>query len=220
MSAWPDDKDPSVTEEEAPVSEVRRTPPPQRATVALGGTGDTDVPPSERKAICSIRPRRVPNPAAPAAAQESEPLPTPAVDASGRYATSDPAPSFRAAEPPRRSMRQAFLRGNHHAALIEAEKVLAAEPDDEEAASIAIRCRETEEEVLLAILGGPRARFWIEARGDKLRALETDRRSAVLMVMIKGGFTLGDILESCGEGRLRALCLLESLTRRGSIRRQ
>ncbi len=116
-------------------------------------------------------------------------------------------------------MRQSFEAGDHDGALAEADRLLAAVPDDAEALEIASRCRGTLEEVLFALLGGQRATFSVAANGQLLRALKQDERTAFLVRMIEEDFALGDLLEMCGPLKLEALRVLDELFRRGIIRR-
>ncbi len=229
MSAWPDDNDRQHAEEEPePVSQVRPTPPSPRPVVALPSDpdsvarraeADTLVPASERHPIASIVPLSVRVQALRPASNEAHSQPTPELDTHGRYATAGAGAGHPSElDRVRRQMGEAFRTGEHYYALIEAERVLATVPDDPEALRIAARCRPAVEQVLLAVLGGDRARFGVEAWGHQLRALQTNSRTTVLIAMIDSGFSLGEILDTCGERRFEALRTLDTLLRCGSIR--
>ena len=80
--------------------------------------------------------------------------------------TADPSPTSRPAALSRRMMRRAFVADDHVRALAEADALFATGPADEEPTSIAARCRESVEAVLLAVFGGAPAQIWIEAWGS------------------------------------------------------
>ncbi len=114
-------------------------------------------------------------------------------------------------------MRDAFVARDHEAALVAAQRVLALDSASEEARVIAAKCRGTVEEVLVAVLGGPNATYEIAAKGVLARALESDRRTGILAVMIRSDFSLAEILEACGELRLEALRVMDELVRNGTV---
>ena len=114
-------------------------------------------------------------------------------------------------------MRQAFVARDHEAALAAAQRVLALDSASEEARVIAATCRETVEEVLVALLGGQSAVFDIVAKGVLLRALKSEKRTRVLIVLVEIGFNVGEILDICGEMRVEALRVLDELVRNGTI---
>jgi len=115
-------------------------------------------------------------------------------------------------------MRQAFLANDHDAALQAAEQVLARDPQNEEAREFAARCGATVSEVLLAMLGGEGARFEVACSGPIARAFAADPSTSLLAVFIRSGFTLGEILETCGDRRLDVLRVLDRLVGRGVLR--
>ena len=218
MSTRPDDE--SLSEPE-PVSQVRPTTPPSaRLQGVSSSSAEPDAPASGPRSIGAIRMRSIPASSARVAAEDEETASVPRLDPSGRYATDDPAPRSGSPERSRRLMRQAFESCDHDTALAEAEGLLAAVPDDAEAKAIASRCRETVEEVLVALLGGEMTVFEVVVDGLLVQTLRHDPQTAVLVVLIESGFKLGEILDMCGERRVAALRVLDRLVRHGAVGRR
>ncbi len=98
------------------------------------------------------------------------------------------------------------------------QPVRLAELDGSDEARAAATARQPSAEALVAQLGGLASVFEVPADDPCVRALKHDPRTAVLIALIESEFTLGEILDMCGNLWVEALDVLGDLVRGGAIR--
>lgn len=109
---------------------------------------------------------------------------------------------------PLRDMRDRHAMGDFSGALEVAEKILATQPDQEEAFRCAQSCRDVLTDMYASRLGGTHHRAVITMSPDQIRWLSLDHRAGFLLSIIDGVSTIDELLDICGMPRLEALRIL------------
>jgi hypothetical protein len=114
-------------------------------------------------------------------------------------------------------IRECFSLGDYAGALVIADLVLAADPDDQPVREFQAKCRAALEEVY-AFLLGPLDRVPVVAMApEPTGSRAIDSRAGVLLPLIDGVSTLQTIIDVCGMPRLDALRALQDLVQRGTV---
>jgi hypothetical protein len=121
------------------------------------------------------------------------------------------------ADDPIAEMGECFSLGDYSGALVIADLVLAADPDDQPVREFRAKCRAALEDVY-AFLLGPLERIPVvvmlpEHTGNRA----TDHRTGLLLSIIDGSSTLDAILDVCGLPRLDALRIVHDLVQSGIV---
>jgi hypothetical protein len=112
---------------------------------------------------------------------------------------------------PVQDMKDRYAMGDFSGALEVAEKILAGDPDQEEAYRCAQSCRDVLTDMYASRIGGTQQRAVVTMSPDQIRWLSLDHRAGFLLSMIDGVSTVDELLDICGMPRieaLRILCLL------------
>lgn len=112
---------------------------------------------------------------------------------------------------PVQDMKDRYAMGDFSGALEVAEKILAVEPDQEEAYRCSQSCRDVLTDMYASRIGGTQQRAVVTMSPDQIRWLSLDHRAGFLLSMIDGVSTVDELLDICGMPRieaLRILCLL------------
>ena len=117
-----------------------------------------------------------------------------------------------------RLVRQ-YAAKEYAAALTTAERMLRDDPEDPDATGFATGCRVRLEEIHLQALGGRSAVLRLTATGRILKALDADERTSLIVVLVRRGASLGEILDRHGERRLEALLVVTRLVAAGVLAR-
>lgn len=119
---------------------------------------------------------------------------------------------------PLRDMRDRHAMGDFSGALEVAEKILATQPDQEEAFRCAQSCRDVLTDMYASRLGGTHHRAVVTMSPDQIRWLSLDHRAGFLLSMIDGVSTIDELLDICGMPRLEALRILCNLLDQQAVR--
>ncbi|NLE86450.1 MAG: hypothetical protein GX607_08635 [Myxococcales bacterium] len=112
---------------------------------------------------------------------------------------------------PLRDMRDRYATGDFSGALEVAERVLAKNPDQEEAYRCAQSCRDVLADMYASRLGGTHRRASVIMSPDQIRWLSLDHRAGFLLSIIDGVSTVDELLDICGMPKLEALRILCNL---------
>lgn len=119
---------------------------------------------------------------------------------------------------PLHDMRDRHAMGDFSGALEVAEKILATQPDQEEAFRCAQSCRDVLTDMYASRLGGTHHRAVVTMSPDQIRWLSLDHRAGFLLSMIDGVSTIDELLDICGMPRLEALRILCNLLDQQAVR--
>ena len=121
------------------------------------------------------------------------------------------------ADDPIAEMRECFSLGDYSGALVIADLVLAADPDDLPVRELRATCRAALEDVYAFLLGPleriPAVVMLPEHTGNRA----SDHRTGFLLSLIDGSSTLDAILDVCGLPRLDALRIVHDLVKSGNV---
>ncbi len=112
---------------------------------------------------------------------------------------------------PLRDMHDRYATGDFSGALEVAERVLAKDPDQDEAYRCAQSCRDVLADMYASRLGGTHRRAAVIMSPDQIRWLSLDHRAGFLLSIIDGVSTVEELLDICGMPKLEALRILCSL---------
>jgi hypothetical protein len=108
-------------------------------------------------------------------------------------------------------MKDRYAMGDFSGALLLAEGILEANPEDLEAPRYAQSCRDVLTQMYSARLGSPDQIVEVAVPNDQVRWLTLDHRAGFLLSLIDGGSTLDQILDMSGMTRLDALRIMYQL---------
>ncbi len=141
--------------------------------------------------------------------------PTPAAPA----AVTPMAPAFSAQDvDPETEMKDRYAMGDFTGALVVAESLLDANPEDEQAARYAESCRDVLTQMYSARLGPSDQKVVVAVPPDQIRWLSLDHRAGFLLSMIDGTCSIDEILDVSGMARLEAMRILFMLYEQQVIR--
>lgn len=109
---------------------------------------------------------------------------------------------------PVQDMKERYAMGDFSGALEVAEKILATDPDQEDAYRCAQNCRDVLTDMYASRIGGTHQRAVVTMTPDQIRWLSLDHRAGFLLSMIDGVSTIDELLDICGMPRLEALRIL------------
>jgi hypothetical protein len=125
-----------------------------------------------------------------------------------REVSTAPAPE---ADPAARDMRERYAVGDFTGALVIAESILEADPEDLDAKRYAQSCREVLMQMYSARLGALTQVVNIAIPSDQIRWLSLDHRAGFLLSLVDGASSVEELLDICGMPRLDALRILYQL---------
>jgi hypothetical protein len=134
------------------------------------------------------------------------PLSEPRKDPRGLRTSFDSAPADSRGTSQR--MKERFAMGDFSGALALAEGVLREKPRDNEAQSLAMRCREVLVDMYSSRISGLHRVPRIVMGPDQIRWLSLDHRAGFLLSMIDGTSPVDDLLDVSGMQRVDALKIL------------
>ncbi|HET7545037.1 MAG TPA: hypothetical protein VFK05_34460 [Polyangiaceae bacterium] len=108
-------------------------------------------------------------------------------------------------------MKHRYAMGDFSGALVHAEAILSANPDDLEAPRYAQSCRDVLTQMYSARLGSLDQHVAVAVPSDQIRWLTLDHRAGFLLSLIDGGITIDQILDISGMPRLDALRIMYQL---------
>jgi hypothetical protein len=108
-------------------------------------------------------------------------------------------------------LRGRYATGDFSGALLIAEAILEASPENEEARRCAERCGEVLAQMYVARLGSTQRRLRVAVPADQIRWLSLDHREGFLLSLAESGSTVEEVLDMCGMPRLEALRILLGL---------
>ena len=108
-------------------------------------------------------------------------------------------------------MRDRYAMGDFSGALEVADRILASNPDQEEAYRCAQSCRDVLTDMYASRIGGTHQRALVVMSPDQIRWLSLDHRAGFLLSTIDGISTVDELLDICGMPRLEALRILCTL---------
>jgi hypothetical protein len=114
-------------------------------------------------------------------------------------------------EDPSREMSERFESGDYSGALELAELILAAEPDNLEAAEYGEDCRSTLEAMLVSKLGSVERVPTPLMSPSQMRWLSIDHRAGFILSLADGVASIDQILDVCGMPKLDALRIIDEL---------
>jgi len=109
------------------------------------------------------------------------------------------------------AMKDRYAMGDFSGALVIAEGILEANPDDLEAPRYAQSCRDVLTQMYSARIGSLDQRVAVAVPSDQIRWLTLDHRAGFLLSLIDGGITVDQILDISGMTRLDALRIMYQL---------
>ncbi len=140
--------------------------------------------------------------------------PTPAAPA----AVTPMAPALSSQDDPETEMKDRYAMGDFTGALVVAESLLDANPEDEQAARYAESCRDVLTQMYSARLGPSDQTVVVAVPPDQIRWLSLDHRAGFLLSMIDGTSSIDEILDVSGMARLEAMRILFMLYEQQVIR--
>ena len=108
-------------------------------------------------------------------------------------------------------MKDRYAMGDFSGALVIAESILEADPDDLDAPRYAQNCRDVLTQMYSARLGSLDQIVAVAVDSDQIRWLTLDHRAGFLLSLIDGGSTVDQILDISGMKRLDALRIMYQL---------
>jgi hypothetical protein len=108
-------------------------------------------------------------------------------------------------------MKDRYAMGDFTGALVIAESILENDPQHQEAALCAERCREVLTQMYAARLGRLSQTVAVAIPTEEIRWLSLDHRAGFLLSLVDGSLTLEEILDISGMSRLDALRLMFTL---------
>ena len=111
-------------------------------------------------------------------------------------------------DPAVRDMKERYAVGDFTGALVIAESVLEADPQDAEARRYAQSCRDVLMQMYAARLGSLDQIVTVAIPSDQIRWLSLDHRAGFLLSLVDGSSSLEELLDICGMLRLDALRIL------------
>jgi hypothetical protein len=108
-------------------------------------------------------------------------------------------------------MKDRYAMGDFTGALVVAEGLLEANPDDLDAQRYAQSCRDVLTQMYSARLGSLGQRVSVAVPGDQIRWLSLDHRAGFVLSLIDGSSTVEELLDISGMNRLDALRILYTL---------
>jgi hypothetical protein len=108
-------------------------------------------------------------------------------------------------------IKDRYAMGDYSGALVTAESILEAEPDQPEATRYANRCRQVLLDMYSARIGTLTQVASVAVPPDQIRWLSLDHRAGFLLSLIDGHSTLEEVLDISGMPRLEALRILYGL---------
>jgi hypothetical protein len=108
-------------------------------------------------------------------------------------------------------LKDRYAMGDFSGALVIAERILEASPDDPEAPRYAQSCRDVLTQMYSARLGSLDQRVTVAVPSDQIRWLTLDHRAGFLLSLVDGGITVDQILDISGMPRLDALRIMYQL---------
>jgi hypothetical protein len=108
-------------------------------------------------------------------------------------------------------IKDRYAMGDYSGALLTAESILEAEPDQPDATRYANRCRQVLIDMYAARIGQLTQVASVAVPADQIRWLSLDHRAGFLLSLIDGHSTLDEVLDISGMARLDALRILYSL---------
>ena len=108
-------------------------------------------------------------------------------------------------------MKDRYAMGDFSGALVIAESILEANPEDLEAPRYAQSCRDVLIQMYSARLGSLDQVVAVAVPSDQIRWLTLDHRAGFLLSLIDGGITVDQILDISGMTRLDALRIMYQL---------
>jgi hypothetical protein len=108
-------------------------------------------------------------------------------------------------------MKDRYAMGDFSGALVIAERILQANPEDLDAPRYAQSCRDVLTQMYSARLGSLEQIVSIAVPNDQIRWLTLDHRAGFLLSLVDGGSTLDQILDISGMPRLDALRIMFQL---------
>jgi len=121
------------------------------------------------------------------------------------------APQAAPGDPAITEMKDRYAMGDFTGALVIAEGILEANPDDLETARYAQSCRDVLTQMYSARLGSLDQCVRMAVRNDQIRWLTLDHRAGFLLSLVDGGSTVDQILDMSGMPRLDALRIMYQL---------
>ncbi len=109
------------------------------------------------------------------------------------------------------SLQDLFDVGNFSGALLEAERRLARDPDDEEAMRYADECRRTLTGMYVARIGSLDRAVELRIPMDQIRWLSLDHHAGFMLSLVDGATTVDELLDMCAMPRLEGLRILLEL---------
>lgn len=123
-----------------------------------------------------------------------------------------------AASDPATEMKDRYAMGDFSGALIVAESLLEANPDDDQANRYAESCRDVLIQMYSARLGPSDQLVVVAVPPDQIRWLSLDHRAGFLLSMIDGSCSIDELLDVSGMARLEAMRILFMLFEQQVIR--
>lgn len=112
---------------------------------------------------------------------------------------------------PNADMKDRYAMGDFTGALVVAEGILEADPQDPDAALCAQRCRDVLTQMYTARLGPLDQTVSVAIPTDEIRWLSLDHRAGFLLSLVDGSLTIEEILDISGMSRLDALRIMFNL---------
>jgi len=110
-----------------------------------------------------------------------------------------------------REIKDRYAMGDYSGALLTAEGILEADPDQPDAIRYANRCRQVLTDMYSARIGQMSQVASVAVPPDQIRWLSLDHRAGFLLSLVDGQSTLDEVLDISGMPRLDALRILFSL---------
>jgi hypothetical protein len=108
-------------------------------------------------------------------------------------------------------MKDRYATGDFTGALVVAEALLEANPDDIDAQRYAQSCRDVLTQMYAARLGALNRSVRVAVPGDQIRWLSLDHRAGFMLSLVDGSSTVEELLDISGMNRLDALRILYTL---------
>jgi hypothetical protein len=108
-------------------------------------------------------------------------------------------------------MKDRYAMGDFTGALVIAEGILDADPDDPDATLCAQRCRDVLTQMYAARLGPLDQTVAVAIPAEEIRWLSLDHRAGFLLSLVDGSLTIEEILDISGMSRLDALRIMFNL---------